>query len=130
MGRASWHSPAGLTVGLPRAAASGDGIFNDSEVCGTSSVGRVPASQVRGAECTPGRAGEGAANTRRFGDDASAHECNDSATTDGRGKLTAEAAVSIRGAIDMLDQGDVEGARKVLAGLLDDQTRTERHERS
>ena len=38
---------------------------------------------------------------------------------DGRGKLTAEAAVSIRGAIDMLDQGDVDGARRVLAGLID-----------
>ena len=41
-------------------------------------------------------------------------ECTDGAVSDDRGK----AAVSVQRAIDLLDTGDLDGARNVLADLL------------
>ncbi len=46
---------------------------------------------------------------------------SDSTDPGGRGKLDGMAAVSIQHAIDMLDAGDVAGARAVLLALLGDE---------
>ncbi len=45
-------------------------------------------------------------------------ECTDGAVSDDRGKLRGKAAVSVQRAIDLLDTGDLDGARNVLADLL------------
>lgn len=45
-------------------------------------------------------------------------ECTDGAVSDDRGKLRGKAAVSVQRAIDLLDTGDIDGARAVLADLL------------
>ena len=47
-----------------------------------------------------------------------APECTNGAVSDDRGKLRGKAAVSVQRAIDLLDTGDLDGARNVLADLL------------
>jgi hypothetical protein len=47
-----------------------------------------------------------------------APECTNGAVSDDRGKLRGNAAVSVQRAIDLLDTGDLDGARNVLADLL------------
>jgi hypothetical protein len=47
-----------------------------------------------------------------------APECTNGAASDDRGKLRGKAAVSVQRAIDLLDTGDLDGARNVLADLL------------
>jgi hypothetical protein len=47
-----------------------------------------------------------------------APECTNGAVSDDRGKLRGKAAVSVQHAIDLLNTGDLDGARNVLADLL------------
>jgi hypothetical protein len=49
---------------------------------------------------------------------ASAHRCDAGADPGGRGKPADWAAVSVRRAVNLLDAGDLEGARSVLTALL------------
>jgi hypothetical protein len=45
--------------------------------------------------------------------------CTYGADLDDRGKFRGKAAVSVARAIDLLDSGDVDGARSVLAALVE-----------
>jgi hypothetical protein len=47
-----------------------------------------------------------------------APECTNGAVSDDRGELRGKAVVSVQRAIDLLDTGDLDGARDVLADLL------------
>jgi hypothetical protein len=53
-----------------------------------------------------------------LGPEQAATECSGGAASEGRGKVVQVPAVRLQQALDLLDQGDVEGARRALAALV------------
>jgi len=64
------------------------------------------------------RAGAASEPTAEIEGDSSAAEGTIGADASGRGTLVTMPAVRLQEAIDLLDQGDVDGARRVLLDVL------------
>jgi hypothetical protein len=62
--------------------------------------------------------GANAENSRESDAVESAHRCNAGAVPEDRGKTGGGTAVSVRCAIDLLDAGQLDGARSILVSLL------------
>ena len=109
---------AGLTAARGKPAAS---VLESEAVSSTPGRTRTCDPRLRRPDtdgCT--EVHDGANGLESGAEDTAerAPECTNGAVSDDRGKLRGKAAVSVQRAIDLLNSGDLDGARNVLADLL------------